>query len=155
MTIWPKYSSSPSILTRRSMASLIASSRPLCTLTTYQRLLLDLGCGGASTAAGACGLAADSAASCDASPNAGAGADSGWAVSGGAGGVTAGVTSEVETFSGMTHNSLLGKPPGRPHHHGLSSGGWVVSFCSSVGNFKTPMGGQLSTDFHITSIPNR
>src|SRR5437868_6790018 len=46
MMIWPKYSSSPSILTRRSMASLIDSSRPLCTLTTYQRLLL--GGGGSS-----------------------------------------------------------------------------------------------------------
>ena len=43
MTIWPKNSSSPSILTRRSMASLIDSSRPLCTLTTYQRLLLGSG----------------------------------------------------------------------------------------------------------------
>src|SRR6266849_1581278 len=40
MMIWPKYSSSPSIFTRRSMASLIDSSRPLCTLTTYQRLLV-------------------------------------------------------------------------------------------------------------------
>src|SRR5438105_11243583 len=39
MMIWPKYSSSPSILTRRSIASLMDSSRPLCTLTTYQRLL--------------------------------------------------------------------------------------------------------------------
>ena len=39
MMIWPKYSSTPSILTRRSMASLIDSSRPLCTLTTYQCLL--------------------------------------------------------------------------------------------------------------------
>src|SRR5262249_43808303 len=40
MMIWPKNSSRPSILTRRSIASLIDSSRPLCTFTTYQRLLL-------------------------------------------------------------------------------------------------------------------
>ena len=39
MTIWPKNSSSPSILTFRSMAALIDSSRPLCTLTTYHFFL--------------------------------------------------------------------------------------------------------------------
>ena len=43
--IWPKYSSRPSILTRRSMASLIDSSRPLWTLTTYHCLLLGAGGG--------------------------------------------------------------------------------------------------------------
>ena len=46
MMIWPKYSSRPSILTRRSMASLIDSSRPLCTLTTYHFLLLGRGAAG-------------------------------------------------------------------------------------------------------------
>src|SRR5262245_36262767 len=50
MPIWPKYSSSPSIFTRRSMASLIDSSRPLWILTTYQRFLLGAGGGGSATA---------------------------------------------------------------------------------------------------------
>src|SRR2546422_10666308 len=47
MKICPKYSSSPSIFIFFSMASLIDSSRPLCTLTTYQCLLL----GGSTTTA--------------------------------------------------------------------------------------------------------
>src|SRR5262249_27438327 len=52
MTIWPKNSSSPSILTRFSTASLIDSSRPLCTFTTYQCLLLGGGAGAGSGAGG-------------------------------------------------------------------------------------------------------
>src|SRR3989442_1534528 len=56
MMIWPKYSSSPSIFTRRSMASLIDSSRPLWTLTTYQRLFAETGSPGSwSAAVGGCG----------------------------------------------------------------------------------------------------
>src|SRR5262245_19453306 len=54
MTIWPKQLCSPSILTFFSIASLIDSSRPDCTLTTYQcRFVGTGGSAGASTAAGA------------------------------------------------------------------------------------------------------
>src|SRR5438034_5744223 len=52
MMICPTQSSRRSILTRRSMASLIDSSRPLWTLTTYQCLLLG---GGASAKASGTG----------------------------------------------------------------------------------------------------
>src|SRR5437764_11892749 len=68
MMIWPKHSSSPSILTRRSMASLIDSSRPLCTLTTYQRLLLGGGGGSASDPSAEGGAAGDPGGSATAVP---------------------------------------------------------------------------------------
>src|SRR5262245_21316622 len=53
MMIWPKYSSSPSILTRRSIASLMESSRPLWTLTTYHCLRRGLSPMAAGASAGA------------------------------------------------------------------------------------------------------
>src|SRR5579875_255083 len=96
------------------MASLIASSRPLCTLTTYQRLLLGLGCGGVASASAllawgcsaagsvVCGGPAGAPASGCSSAGTGDDVCSGWALSGGGGGVTAGVGSGVETFSVMT-----------------------------------------------------
>src|SRR5579885_2570308 len=120
------------------MASLIDSSRPLCTLTTYQRLLLVLvsGAGDASTAAA--GSSGESFASAGAvawggvssAAGSSAGVGSCWAVSGGTGGVTAGVGSWVETLSVMTHTLCLVSDQASTHH-GLSSGGWAASRCSS------------------------
>src|SRR5579871_1653619 len=129
MMIWPKNSSSPSIFTRRSIASLIDSSRPLCTLTTYQRLLL-----GAASAAGseASAGASGAAAGAESPPSAAAGSgDSCFASSavaaspcgdspaGGAGGVPA-EGSGVSRSSGMadvfiaTLRGVAERSPERP-----------------------------------------
>src|SRR5262249_12792503 len=105
-------SSSPSILTRRSIASLIDSSRPLCTLTTYHFLLLG--------AAGSSGFVSGAGSLSDASGGAGSGASGGalassgfvaGAVSGGGTGGSAGAwASSVGCSSDMivTPCSLLG-----------------------------------------------
>src|SRR5262245_21299724 len=98
MTIWPKYSSRPSIFTRRSIASLIDSSLPLSILTTYHFLLL----GGA----GASGLADPSG-----SP---AGAASGGAGGGPAGPFASGAVSWPSTGapSGFSAGPSVGSEPG-------------------------------------------
>src|SRR5579875_3707082 len=111
------------------MASLIASSRPLCTLTTYQRLLLGLGCG--------VGDASATAGACSGRP---------WACGGSA--AAPGASGEPEGVMASGPSTGVGEGT-----EGDSC--WASSFCSSDDIFKTPMGGQLSTDFHITSMPNR
>src|SRR5262245_31426605 len=120
-TTWPKNCSSPSILTFRSMASLTDSSRPLCTLTTYQCLLLGLG----SSAAATGGAPAGGASSAPGSVLCSAGASS----AGGAGGASlAGGASPLSFWAsagvacGATSGGTLASGGG------ASAGGSVVIF---------------------------
>src|SRR5581483_10547925 len=94
--IWSKNSSSPSILTRRSIASLVDSSRPLCTLTMYQFLL-----------SGTAGAAAASASG--ASPATGSGS-AGASSAGGA----AGASAVMSAAGGACSSAAVGSAGGPP-----------------------------------------